>query len=416
MSVRALIAGTVIAGAVLASIVAIALSPGQPTETASATQKPTASTSPSPTSTPAPAPVVVQGVKVDPLGDVRGEYVFATRDVPGDGPPTSELWAIPLSDGTRAQAVVRYRGHTMPWLAGKISPDGRRFAVPADRGDGVTRILIVSLIDGALAWLKTDDTKDSDTQPVWDPSGKQIAFVRAGAANQWSLWAVSADGSALRRITDPVALPMYLHTWTADGGAIAFYQGIGYDVISLANGARSHASDLISADASWRAASPALLATVSTSINFGSRYQVVLAAAPDGPRTVIAETAAPGLSLGGPRWRPGRDEFLYSFGDAATSTHELRVRSLSGAERRFAFDGGSPAWTTDGSAIVYLRGETAPFPGEGGSTQQALVLAEIRVIGADGGGDRTLYRTPAPAGALPPNWCVCNDALAVRKL
>jgi Tol biopolymer transport system component len=304
----------------------------------------------------------------------------------------------------------------MPWLAGKISPDGRRFAVPADRGDGVTRILIVSLVDGALAWLKTDDTKDGDTQPVWDPSGKQIAFVRATAANQASLWAVNVDGARLRRITDPVAQPMYLHTWTPDGGAIAFYQGIGYDVISVATGARSHASDLISADASWRAASPSLLATASTSINFGSRYQVVLAPAPDGARTVIVETAAAGVSLGGPRWRPGRDEFLYTFYDSGSSTRELRIRSLSGAERRFALDGGSPTWTTDGAAIVYLRGETAPIPGEGSSTLQALVLAEIRVMGADGSGDRTLYRTPSPAGALPPNWCVCNDALAVRKL
>jgi len=43
-------------------------------------------------------------------------------------------------------------------------------------------------------------------------------------------------------------------------------------------------------------------------------------------------------------------------------------------------------------------------------------LAEIRVIDADGSGDRLLYSAKAENGQLPPNWCVCNDAVATRRL
>jgi len=78
--------------------------------------------------------------------------------------------------------------------------------------------------------------------------------------------------------------------------------------------------------------------------------------------------------------------------------------------------GESATWTTDGSAIVYIRGEEVQLPGSGEGAQRALVLAEIRVIDADGSGDRLLYSAKAENGQLPPNWCVCNDAVATRRL
>jgi hypothetical protein len=117
-----------------------------------------------------------------------------------------------------------------------------------------------------------------------------------------------------------------------------------------------------------------------------------------------------------PRWRPNVDEFIYGFSDDRTERAELRVRSLLGAERILTVSGGSLTWTSDGSAIVYMHAEEVQLPGTGEGAQRALVLAEIRVVEADGTGDRLLYRTAAPDGQLPPNWCVCNDAMATRRL
>ncbi|HKC89899.1 MAG TPA: hypothetical protein VKE23_01065, partial [Candidatus Limnocylindria bacterium] len=184
----------------------------------------------------------------------------------------------------------------------------------------------------------------------------------------------------------------------------------------VATGGRVHMSNVVSADASWRLVSPHLVAHAYTAVSGGDEQSIFLADSSAGIRTVLAHGTAISESLGQPRWRPGADEFMYAFSDYRTERAELRVRSLAGAERILPIAGGSGTWTSDGSAIAYVRAEEVQLPGSGEGAQRALVLAEIRVIEADGTRDRLLYRTPATDGQLPPNWCVCNDAIAMRRL
>ena len=354
------------------------------------------------------------GVETRPMGTARGEHVFVTRDVlTSSSVAFSELWVVPLANGADARAVVRYPGHATPWLSSRISPDGSRYALDLDRGGGVRRIAIVNLADGTLRWLLSDDTNVSDSQPVWDPTGRRIAFTRDGAG----VWVTNVDGSGTRRLASlPGGGAVYVHQWTADGRNVAFYQGIGYDTMDVATGASVHMSNVVSADASWRLASPQLIAHAYTAVAGGDEQSIFSADGSAGTRTVLARGAAISESLGQPRWRPGTDEFLYAFSDYRTGRAELRVRSLTGDERILPASGGSGTWTSDGSAIAYIRGEEIQLPGTGEDAQRALVLAEIRVIEADGTRDRLLYRTPAADGQLPPNWCVCNDAIATRRL
>ena len=44
---------------------------------------------------------------------------------------------------------------------------------------------------------------------------------------------------------------------------------------------------------------------------------------------------------------------------------------------------------------------------------EAFAFTEIRIIGADGTGDRVLYRLTTADGK--PGWCVCNDGLTIRR-
>ncbi len=354
------------------------------------------------------------GVETRAMGAARGEHVFVTRGaLTSSSVAFAELWVIPLANGADARALLRYPGYATPWLSSRISPDGSRFALDLDRGDGVRRIAIASLVDGKLKWLVNDDSNVSDSQPVWDPTGRRIAFTRDGAG----IWVTNADGSGTRRLVSlPVGAPVAMHQWTADGRQVAFYQGIGYDTVDVATGASVHMSNVVSADASWRLPSPQLVAHAYTAVSGGDEQSIFSAEGSAGTRTVLARGTAIGESLGQPRWRPGTDEFLYAFSVYRTGRAELRVRSLTGDERILPASGGSGTWTSDGSAIAYMRAEEVQLPGTGEGAQRALVLAEIRVIEADGTRDRLLYRTPVTDGQLPPNWCVCNDAIATRRL
>ena len=207
-----------------------------------------------------------------------------------------------------------------------------------------------------------------------------------------------------------------MHQWTPDGRYVAFYQGIGYDTVDVSTGSRVHMNNVVSADASWRLASPHLVAHAYTSVSGGDEQTIFLADDAAGVRKVLARGLSVSEFVSAPRWRPNGDEFVYAFNDYITARRELRVRSLSGAERVLPVSGESATWTTDGSAIVYIRGEEVQLPWSGEGAQRALVLAEIRVIDADGSGDRLLYSAKAENGQLPPNWCVCNDAVATRRL
>jgi hypothetical protein len=352
------------------------------------------------------------------MGTARGEHVFVTRSVPSPSPiPFAELWVIPLSNGADARALVRYPGHPTPWLPGRLSPDGTNYAFELDRGDGVRRIAVANLVRGSVKWLTTDATNASDAQAVWSPNGDQLAFVRHNATTSAGVWVIDTDGSDPRRLVSlPTGSPVYMHQWTPDGRYVAFYQGVGYDTVDIRTGARVHMDKVVSANASWRVSLPQLVAQGYASVSGGDEQSIFTADDAAGTRKVLARGSSTSEFLSQPQWRPNRDEFLYAFSDYRTERRELRVGSLSGAERALPVSGLSAAWTSDGSAIVYLHGVEVQLPGTGEGAQRALVLAEIRVIEADGTGDRLLYRTAATDGQLPPNWCVCNDAIATRRL
>ena len=63
-------------------------------------------------------------------------------------------------------------------------------------------------------------TNANDGQPAWSPDGHTVAFVSDRDGN-WEIYAINADGSWLRRVTDDIHTDG-LPAWAADGTRIAF--------------------------------------------------------------------------------------------------------------------------------------------------------------------------------------------------
>lgn len=365
------------------------------------------------------------GVEIRPFGAEKGEFVFAARIVyepTGNPLGINELWAIPTAAGAQARVVVRYPRDDIAeaWPARYLSSDGKRYAFQIDRGDGVHRIVIADVITGSLSWLRRDDSPTHDGQPVWDPTGTRIAFTRfeggLGERRSGGIWVVNADGTGLKRMTQPpvTTAPNHIYHWTPDGRWIAFSQGDGYDFVDATSAARIHMDNVISGDASWRNGWPALIASGWETVADGHLRYIFTADAPGGARSIVVSVGATSESVGNPRWRPGADEFFYAryVGGKA----EVVIRSLSGSERALPLQEiGSPAWSPDGSSIAYIGGSVqTPILGPSGAVVNvASASTEIRLIAADGTGDRLLFKVTAPDGK--PGWCACGDGLTIRR-
>jgi TolB protein len=96
------------------------------------------------------------------------------------------------------------------------SPDGRHLALTLSK-DGNPKIYVLDVATGALRRLTTFN--GIDTEPTWSPTGREIAFVsdRSGSAQ---IYIMDAEGTNVRRVsqdgfnTQP--------RWSPKGDAIAF--------------------------------------------------------------------------------------------------------------------------------------------------------------------------------------------------
>src|SRR5262245_4476571 len=97
-----------------------------------------------------------------------------------------------------------------------FSPDGRTVAMTLSR-DGNPEVYLLNLATGAFRRLTT--YAGIDTEPSWSPTGREIAFVseRAGGAH---VFVMDAEGANVRRVTQSGFNTQ--PRWSPKGDAIAF--------------------------------------------------------------------------------------------------------------------------------------------------------------------------------------------------
>jgi Tol biopolymer transport system component len=144
-------------------------------------------------------------------------------------------------DGSDRRQIAK--GEFAAW-----SPAGDRVAFKGCVDGGRCGIVLANP-DGGNPTLLT--TYANDGQPAWSPDGRALTFVSDREGN-WDIYAINADGSWLRRITDNPTTDG-LPEWSLDGTRIAFRSDRdGRWAIWVASGVGGPATKLVDADTGSR--------------------------------------------------------------------------------------------------------------------------------------------------------------------
>jgi dipeptidyl aminopeptidase/acylaminoacyl peptidase len=87
-----------------------------------------------------------------------------------------EIWSVPLEEGAKPAQLIHTKGKAsqLRW-----SPDGSKLAYVSTRGDH-SFIAVYTVTAQSITYL--DPSVDRDSEPVWSPDSKQVAFIRIPAS------------------------------------------------------------------------------------------------------------------------------------------------------------------------------------------------------------------------------------------
>lgn len=319
---------------------------------------------------------------------------------PSAGSPSREsIWDVPLDGGGPRQLVAYMRAGGLYGdydainLPRQLSSDGHRLVL-SDPIDAAGRgLIVVDLIAGAARTIPIDGIVN---QPAWSPDASAIAYRHATVSGPLpkddGLWIVSASGGVARQVVPGVlgggATTSY--GWTQDGAGLIFATNTSTlsraDVVTgtvTEIGGSTNGNSPVAA----RPKRPSIAIVFNDSQPRGAlvghvEVRETIAAA---GRVVARYGPSEGTFLTDPRWRPGSDEILlfYPTGEGLGQRNEIViVDALTSGRRTISTPDSvrSADWSADGKRITYGT------------------LREVRVVGADGSGDRALFQ-PVPDSA-----------------
>ena len=212
-----------------------------------------------------------------------------------------------------------------------LSPDGRSVAFVSSRGDGSTDIYIQDLESRTVRNLT--NSPGGDFRPSWSPDGQTIAFssdrgtglphqAYPAPAGRWehvqaaSVYVIEADGTGLRKLTTDPAIMAGSPRWSSDGSQVVFYE------MPVRDTFRAHFGEGASS---------------IVSVNVAS-----------GARTVHA--SGPGLKVSPQFVAPDRIAYVTR---SRTSATLMFTTGETGSPEDLA----NPAWSQDGTQVVYHAGQ-----------------------------------------------------------
>jgi len=125
-----------------------------------------------------------------------------------------DIYSHNIHTGVR-RIVARYSGSN---ISPAVSPDGRRVAMVLSKA-GSPDIWAASADGTGLRRLTT--TKEAESSPCWSPDGRWICFV-SRASGRTALYKIPANGGAMSRIRTVGAFNATEPDWSPDGKAIVF--------------------------------------------------------------------------------------------------------------------------------------------------------------------------------------------------
>lgn len=329
----------------------------------------------SPLST-SPASDPADGVRVNALGPLRGNWVFAAKLIPASTRGSLEVWAIPL-DGGSPRLAFSYPVPTggipeaiidnSPYLRRQFSPDGKSVVV-AVYGE----LVVIDLALGQARRLGV-----SGHYPSWSKDGSRIAFLAQlpvvdVVPPHNAIRVVPSGGGAVREIA-PIGQSRQGAEWSPDGALLALeVEDKGERRIAIFDAAtgqllrridRPPSAGVTHSFAHWRSVQPQLALTTAREDEWTI---TVLDTASASERVVLRTARQPDTSPcrcpqdplpHDPRWNPvASQELLYSLdlGDASVPPSTRILDVSSGSEIVLPITASDATWTWDGRQVVYL--------------------------------------------------------------
>lgn len=267
------------------------LPPNSPSPRPPATMPPVIS---GPDNTPSPTP----GSAPSPspaVAAIQGRIVFVTER---NG--FNSIFVM-NADGSGQHSLVPHKGNYYDY-APAVSPDGRRLAFSSNREKpGTDNIYLVNM-DGTNLIEITATPNAKNASSSWFPDGRRLAFS-SNRSGRWQPYTMNDDGTGVRQVItsneDVINVAV-----SPDGGMLAYICG---REICLANvdGSNPH---------------------------------------------ILLKNGLPKDHLA---WSPDSSQLAFTQGNPNTARTSVYVLDLQGNTRRIANNGGWPAWSPEGTKIVF---------------------------------------------------------------